>query len=135
MFVSSDEEHIVPVLSADWAGDVGGTFQRVRLSPSESMLAATLKSNHSEVARCMIVRLEPCAIPQEPMLILDNVFSFGKTERHMQLSKVLDMFHNSNPLQCTFFCVSLLTTQARDTSGVGLGGMTERVGICISCGL
>ncbi|XP_017319440.1 prolyl endopeptidase-like [Ictalurus punctatus] len=71
-----DEEHIVPVLSADWAGDVGGTFQRVRLSPSESMLAAALKSNHSEVARCMLVRLEPCAIPQEPMLILDNVFSF-----------------------------------------------------------
>lgn len=84
--VSSDEQHIVPVLSADWAGDMDGTVQRVRLSPSESMLAATLKSNHSEVARCLLVRLETDAIPQESTLILDNVFSFGKTERHMQLS-------------------------------------------------
>lgn len=76
--VSSDEQDVVPVLSADWAGDVDRTVQRVRLSPSESMLAATLKSNHSEAARCLIVRLEPYAIPQEPMLMLDNVFSFGK---------------------------------------------------------
>ncbi|KAK3573983.1 hypothetical protein QTP86_034381 [Hemibagrus guttatus] len=71
-----DEQDVVPVLSADWAGDVDRTVQRVRLSPSESMLAATLKSNHSEAARCLIVRLEPYAIPQEPMLMLDNVFSF-----------------------------------------------------------
>ncbi|XP_060781597.1 prolyl endopeptidase-like isoform X2 [Neoarius graeffei] len=71
-----DEQHIVPVLSADWAGDMDGTVQRVRLSPSESMLAATLKSNHSEVARCLLVRLETDAIPQESTLILDNVFSF-----------------------------------------------------------
>ncbi|KAG7334241.1 hypothetical protein KOW79_002648 [Hemibagrus wyckioides] len=71
-----DEQDVVPVLSADWAGDVDRTVQRVRLSPSESMLAATLKSNHSEAARCLIVQLEPYAVPQEPMLMLDNVFSF-----------------------------------------------------------
>ncbi|XP_053358134.1 prolyl endopeptidase-like isoform X1 [Clarias gariepinus] len=71
-----DGQYIVPVLSADWAGDVDRTIQRVRLSPSESMLAATLKSNHNEAARCMLVRLEPTPIPQKPILILDNVFSF-----------------------------------------------------------
>ncbi|XP_027006078.1 prolyl endopeptidase-like isoform X2 [Tachysurus fulvidraco] len=71
-----DAHEVEPLLSADWAGDADRTIQRVRLSPSESMLAATLKSNHSEASRCLIVRLEPCAIPQEPMLILDNVFSF-----------------------------------------------------------
>lgn len=80
--VSSDAHEVEPLLSADWAGDADRTIQRVRLSPSESMLAATLKSNHSEVSRCLIVRLEPCAIPQEPMLILDNVFSFGKNKSY-----------------------------------------------------
>lgn len=97
--VSSDEQNILPVLSADWAGDVDGTIQRVRLSPSESMLAATLKSSHSEESRCMLVRLEPSAIPQEPMLILDNVFSFGKTERHMQVCNLYCVF-----LYFIYFC-------------------------------
>lgn len=73
----------MPVLRADWAGDVDATVQRVRLSPSESVMAATLKSSHNEMARCILVRLEPNAVPQEPKLILDNVFSFGKTERHV----------------------------------------------------
>lgn len=79
MCVSPDEQHSVPVLRAEWAGDVDGTIQRVRLSPSESMLAATLKSTDREESKCMLVQLEPCAIPQEPVLTLDNVFSFGKT--------------------------------------------------------
>ncbi|XP_046720914.1 prolyl endopeptidase-like isoform X2 [Silurus meridionalis] len=71
-----DETHAVPVLGTHLGRDVDGFVQRVRLSPSESMLAATLKSSHSEVARCVLVRLEPYTVPQEPVLILENVFSF-----------------------------------------------------------
>lgn len=97
----------MPVLSADWAGDVDGTVQRARLSPSESMLAATLKSNRSEAAKCILVRLEPDAVPQEPMLILDNVFSFGKAERHTQLCILLAIFLS---LHCTF---DLIRTRIR----------------------
>lgn len=67
------------VLSADWAGLENGTIQRVRISPAESKLAATIKSINSEEARLVLVRLEPSSIPEGPLLILNNVFSFGKT--------------------------------------------------------
>ncbi|MCI4376602.1 hypothetical protein PGIGA_G00190240 [Pangasianodon gigas] len=105
-----DEQHIVPVLSADWAGDVDGTIQRVRLSPSESMLAATLKSNSSEAARCLLVRLKPYTIPQEPMLILDNVFSF-----EWATDDVL-YYTTQEGLRCRHVCrLHLTNTGARST--------------------
>ncbi|XP_036429725.1 prolyl endopeptidase-like [Colossoma macropomum] len=70
------EQDLVPVLHADWAGDVDGTIQKVRLSPTESVLAATVKNNHCEEARCVLVQLEQLTTPQKPLLILDKVFSF-----------------------------------------------------------
>ncbi|XP_062852049.1 prolyl endopeptidase-like isoform X2 [Trichomycterus rosablanca] len=76
MACGKGEENVVQVLSADWAGQQNGTIQRVRLSPTQSILAATIKNDHAEEARLMLVRLEPSSIPEGPMLILNNVFSF-----------------------------------------------------------
>ncbi|KAG7512974.1 prolyl endopeptidase-like [Solea senegalensis] len=53
--------------------------QRIRLSPQEKHLAATLKSNHREEPRCVVVRLAREKSPLDPsniILTLDNVFSF-----------------------------------------------------------
>ncbi|XP_041803268.1 prolyl endopeptidase-like [Chelmon rostratus] len=56
------------------------TVQRIRLSPQEKHLAATLKANHREEARCVIVRLgkrnSPQLDPQQIIFTLDKVFSF-----------------------------------------------------------
>ncbi|XP_031434916.1 prolyl endopeptidase-like isoform X2 [Clupea harengus] len=52
------------------------SLQRVRLSPGESLLAATVKAPHQEEARCIVVRLTDMKTPHHPLLILDNVFSF-----------------------------------------------------------
>ncbi|XP_062375786.1 prolyl endopeptidase-like [Sardina pilchardus] len=53
-----------------------GTLQRVRLSPGEHLLAATVKSPHQEESRCIVVRLVDVSLPHRPLLFLDNVFSF-----------------------------------------------------------
>ncbi|XP_076142366.1 prolyl endopeptidase-like [Alosa pseudoharengus] len=53
-----------------------GTLQRVRLSPGEHLLAATVKTPHQEESRCIVVRLVDVTLPHRPLLILDNVFSF-----------------------------------------------------------
>ncbi|KAG5266393.1 hypothetical protein AALO_G00231530 [Alosa alosa] len=53
-----------------------GTLQRVRLSPGEHLLAATVKTPHQEESRCIVVRLVDVTLPHQPLLILDNVFSF-----------------------------------------------------------
>ncbi|KAM3605618.1 uncharacterized protein V6R79_002085 [Siganus canaliculatus] len=54
--------------------------QRIRLSPQEEHLAATLKTSHSEELRCVIVRLsQKNALPlDQPHIVhtLDKVFSF-----------------------------------------------------------
>ncbi|XP_015233660.1 PREDICTED: prolyl endopeptidase-like [Cyprinodon variegatus] len=49
------------------------TIQRIRLSPREKHLAATLKSSHREELRCVVVRLLPS---HHVLLHLENVFSF-----------------------------------------------------------
>lgn len=77
---------MVQVLHTDWAGDVDGAIQRVRLSPTESVLAATVKNNHSEEAKCVLVKLDHHE-PQEPTLILEKVFSFGKATSHIKLEQ------------------------------------------------
>lgn len=56
----------------------GGRLQRVRLSPGEYALAATVKESESEEAKCLVLRLgDP---PDTPRLLLqlDGVFSFGQ---------------------------------------------------------
>lgn len=58
------------------------TLQRVRLSPSERRLAATIKTPHQEEARCIVVQLTDMTTAHLPLLILDNVFSFGKRNDH-----------------------------------------------------
>ncbi|XP_071336257.1 prolyl endopeptidase-like isoform X2 [Trachinotus anak] len=56
------------------------SVQRIRLSPQEKHLAATLKTNHREEPRCVVVRLErrisPPLDPPHIILTLDKVFSF-----------------------------------------------------------
>lgn len=54
-------------------------LQRVRLSPGEKMLAATVKTPQREEARCVVVRLGKSPLhPPEPALLLEDVFSFGE---------------------------------------------------------
>ncbi|XP_072533824.1 prolyl endopeptidase-like [Salminus brasiliensis] len=71
-----DEQDMMQVFHTDWTGDEEGTIQRVRLSPTESLLAATVKNSHKEEARCVLVQLDDHNGPQKPILILDKVFSF-----------------------------------------------------------
>ncbi|XP_018552551.1 prolyl endopeptidase-like isoform X1 [Lates calcarifer] len=56
------------------------TVQRIRLSPQEKHLAATLKTTHIEEPRCVVVRLQRRTSPpldtQHIILTLDKVFSF-----------------------------------------------------------
>uniref|UniRef100_W5K9W0 Prolyl endopeptidase n=2 Tax=Astyanax mexicanus TaxID=7994 RepID=W5K9W0_ASTMX len=73
---TEEEQDMVQVFHTDCAGDVEGTIQRVRLSATESILAATAKNSHKEEAKCVVIRLDNHNAPQKPMLILDNVFSF-----------------------------------------------------------
>lgn len=63
---------------ADWGGDGYGSIQRVRLSPTETMLAATVNKDHHEETRCVLVHLGGVNHHQNAMLVLDNVLSFGK---------------------------------------------------------
>ncbi|TMS04485.1 Prolyl endopeptidase-like [Larimichthys crocea] len=51
------------------------TVQRIRLSPQEKHLAATLKMDHREEPRCVVVRLPP-QDPPNIVFTLDKVFSF-----------------------------------------------------------
>ncbi|XP_035462772.2 prolyl endopeptidase-like isoform X2 [Scophthalmus maximus] len=54
------------------------TIQRIRLSPQEKHLAATLKANHREELRCVVVKLDRKMSSLDPshiMLTLDKVFS------------------------------------------------------------
>ncbi|XP_073338461.1 prolyl endopeptidase-like isoform X2 [Pagrus major] len=54
------------------------TVQRIRLSPQEKHLAATLKTNHREELRCVVVRLgnSPPLNPPHIIFTHDKVFSF-----------------------------------------------------------
>ncbi|KAI3363378.1 hypothetical protein L3Q82_011996, partial [Scortum barcoo] len=56
------------------------SVQRIRLSPQEKHLAATLKTPHREEAKCVVVRLgkrnSPHLDPRHVVFTLDNVFSF-----------------------------------------------------------
>ncbi|XP_067278129.1 prolyl endopeptidase-like isoform X2 [Pseudorasbora parva] len=70
------EQEMVDVFRADWAGDGYGSIQRVRLSPKETMLAATVKKDHHEETRCVLVHLGGVNLHQNVMLVLDNVLSF-----------------------------------------------------------
>ncbi|MEQ2243665.1 hypothetical protein ILYODFUR_009156 [Ilyodon furcidens] len=62
------------------------TVQRIRLSPQEKHLAATLKSSHKEELRCVVVRLGerniPLLTPHHILLELESVFSFGRLSPH-----------------------------------------------------
>ncbi|KAK2896613.1 hypothetical protein Q8A67_011101 [Cirrhinus molitorella] len=74
--LAQDEQEMLEVFSADWGGDGYGTIQRVRLSPSETMLAVTVKKDHHEETRCMLVHLGGAILHQKALLVLDNVLSF-----------------------------------------------------------
>ncbi|XP_020316619.1 prolyl endopeptidase-like isoform X2 [Oncorhynchus kisutch] len=66
------------VLCLDSVGKGDWSLQRLRLSPSEHALAATVKTPHREEARCVLVKLgdrEPTLDPPQPLLTIDKVFS------------------------------------------------------------
>lgn len=71
-----DDQEMLEVFNADWGGDGYGTIQRVRLSPSETMLAVTVKKDHHEETRCVLVHLGGLILRQKAPLVLDNVLSF-----------------------------------------------------------
>ncbi|XP_047458663.1 prolyl endopeptidase-like [Mugil cephalus] len=54
----------------------GWTVQRIRLSPKEKHLAATLKCSHREELRCVIVRLGKTDFLPHKILTLEKVLSF-----------------------------------------------------------
>lgn len=68
---------MVEVFCADWEGDGYETIQRVRLSPSENKLAATVKKDHHEETTFVLVHLEKINLPQKALVVLHNVLSFG----------------------------------------------------------
>lgn len=76
--LNTDEQEMLEVFNADWGGGGYGTIQRVRFSPSETMLAVTVKKDHHEETRCVLVNLGGLILRQKAMLVLHNVFSFGK---------------------------------------------------------
>lgn len=71
------------MLCLDSVGEGDWSLQRLRLSPSEHALAATVKAPHREEARCVLVKLgdrEPTLDPPQPLLTIDKVFSVGERE-------------------------------------------------------
>lgn len=74
--LAHDAQEMVEVFSSDLGGDCYETIQRVRLSPSENKLAATVKKDHYEETRFVLVHLGGISLPQKAMVVLDNVLSF-----------------------------------------------------------
>ncbi|KAM3863381.1 prolyl endopeptidase-like [Diretmus argenteus] len=83
------------------------TIQRVRLSPQEKHLAATLKTPHKEEPRCVVVRLED---PAQVILSLDNVFSFEWATDEVLFYTTLEGLHCSR-----VFRLDLTSTGTRIT--------------------
>ncbi|XP_035256391.1 prolyl endopeptidase-like [Anguilla anguilla] len=72
------ERNVEEVLRTDGGGHGEAILQRVRISPKEGTLAATLRCPGSadEDTRCLLVRLRGSPDPPKPLLTLDRVFSF-----------------------------------------------------------
>ncbi|KAG9344573.1 hypothetical protein JZ751_011245 [Albula glossodonta] len=76
MGLEQGQHNVEEVLRAD-GGDYGdGVLQRVRISPGERMLAASLRTPCSEETRCLLVKLWGFPEPPQPVLILNGVYSF-----------------------------------------------------------
>uniref|UniRef100_A0A673JS23 Prolyl endopeptidase n=1 Tax=Sinocyclocheilus rhinocerous TaxID=307959 RepID=A0A673JS23_9TELE len=91
----TDEQEMLEVFNADWGGDGYGTIQRVRLSPTETMLAVTVKKDHHEETRCVLVHLGGVILCQKALLLLDNVLSFEtffSSSNVLSLSYVFSVF-------------------------------------------
>nr|XP_033468779.1 prolyl endopeptidase-like [Epinephelus lanceolatus] len=89
------------------------TVQRIRLSPHEKHLAATLKAAHREEPRCVVVRLEtfPHLDPPHVVLTLDKVLSFEWATDQVLFYTTLE------GLRCSrVFRLDLTSTGSRITS-------------------
>ncbi len=65
--------------NADWGGGwIWNPSRGSDFSPSETMLAVTVKKDHHEETRCVLVHLGGLILCQKALLVLHNVFSFGK---------------------------------------------------------
>ncbi|KAL4641196.1 prolyl endopeptidase-like isoform X2 [Arapaima gigas] len=71
----SDQE-MEEVLGTQSSDSTRGSLQRVRLSPGEHMLAATMKDLKSNMAKCLLVRLRDTPALPRLQLELSGVFSF-----------------------------------------------------------
>ncbi|KAJ8248312.1 hypothetical protein GJAV_G00240660 [Gymnothorax javanicus] len=78
MGLEQGDQDVEEVLHSDWGGDGEAVVQRVRISPGEFMLAATLRSPGSvdEDTRCVLVQLNGSYQTPKPLLTINRVFSF-----------------------------------------------------------
>ncbi|KAJ8418461.1 hypothetical protein AAFF_G00141700 [Aldrovandia affinis] len=76
MGLEQGDQNVEEVLCADEEGHREWILQRVRISPGERLLAATLRTPWSEEARCLLVRIWGPPDPPQPLLTLNRVFSF-----------------------------------------------------------
>ncbi|KAG1950846.1 prolyl endopeptidase-like [Pimephales promelas] len=104
------EQDMVEVFRGDSGGDGYGSIQRVRLSPTETMLAVTVKKDHHEETRCMLVHLGGVNLHQNTMLVLDNVLSFEwatddvlfySTQETLRCLRVFRLYLNDSGVQTT----------------------------------
>ncbi|XP_022054528.2 prolyl endopeptidase-like [Acanthochromis polyacanthus] len=90
------------------------TVQRIRLSPQEKHLAATLKFSHREELRCVVVRLGKRHLlpvdPQPVILTLEKVFSFEWATDNVLFYTTLEELRSS-----AVYCLDLTSSGSRIT--------------------
>ncbi|XP_073690174.1 prolyl endopeptidase-like [Garra rufa] len=108
--LGEDAQEMLEVFNTDWGGDGYGTIQRVRLSPSETMLAITVKKDHHEETKCVLVHLDGDIPQQKSLLVLDNVISFEwatddilfySTQKTLQCLRVFRLHLSDSDVQTT----------------------------------
>ncbi|KAJ8359693.1 hypothetical protein SKAU_G00162180 [Synaphobranchus kaupii] len=112
MDLKKGDQHVEEVLRMDGGGHGEAVLQRVRISPGEAMLAATLRSPCSadEETRCLLVRLRGSPDPPKPLLTLDRVFSF-----EWATDEIL-FFTSLEDLRCRrVFCQDLSVAEPKTT--------------------
>ncbi|XP_016118900.1 prolyl endopeptidase-like isoform X2 [Sinocyclocheilus grahami] len=104
----------------NWGGDRYGTIQRVRFSPTETMLAITVKKDHHEETRCVLVHLGGVILCQKALLLLDNVLSFEwatddvlyySTQETLRCLFFVEVSHSRDQRLVTINCSSKISSE------------------------
>lgn len=74
-FYVADEGNVDILFSTEDLGFSDAFIQRIRISPDQRYMAISLKSENSEEATCIIVKLGHFPVVEK---VIPNVFSFGK---------------------------------------------------------